>query len=83
MIRAVEEIRQQFPRETFLIFTQYSETREFLWEEMSKLPCIDPNSGYAVKDVVVDGKSVGAVTTYTFSKVDANHTIAATFVEAK
>jgi len=44
---------------------------------------IAPNSGYAVKDVVVDGKSVGAVTTYTFSKVDANHTMAATFVEAK
>jgi len=37
LIRAVEEIRQQFPTEKFLIFTQYRETQEFLSEEMSKL----------------------------------------------
>ena len=40
---------------------------------------ITPNSGYAVEDVLVDGKSVGAVTTYTFIKVTAAHTISATF----
>jgi hypothetical protein len=40
---------------------------------------ITPNAGYKVKDVLVDGKSVGAVSSYTFSKVDAAHTIAATF----
>jgi hypothetical protein len=40
---------------------------------------ITPNSGYYVVDVLVDGASVGAVTTYTFSNVTANHTIAATF----
>lgn len=40
---------------------------------------ITPNSGYAVEDVLVDGKSVGAVTTYTFTKVTAAHTISATF----
>lgn len=34
---------------------------------------------YHVLDVLVDGNSVGAVTTYTFSSVTANHTIAASF----
>ena len=30
-------------------------------------------------DVLVDGVSVGAVTSYTFTNVTANHTIAASF----
>jgi hypothetical protein len=41
---------------------------------------ISPNTGYQVAGVQVDGVSVGAVTTHTFSNVTANHTIAATFV---
>ena len=45
----------------------------------SKTFTITPNSGYRVAGVLVDGTSVGAVTTYTFSNVTANHTIAATF----
>jgi hypothetical protein len=40
---------------------------------------VTPNSGYSVSSVVVDGKSVGAVTIYSFSSVAANHTISATF----
>jgi len=40
---------------------------------------ITPDSGYLVSDVQVDGTSVGAVTTYTFSNVTAAHTISATF----
>ncbi len=40
---------------------------------------ITPAEGYAIKDVVVDGESVGAVSTYTFTKVDTNHTISASF----
>lgn len=40
---------------------------------------ISPNSGYAVANVTVDGTSVGAVTSYTFTNVAANHTITATF----
>jgi hypothetical protein len=40
---------------------------------------ITPNSGYQVADVLVDGSSVGAVTTYTFSNVTTGHTISATF----
>lgn len=34
---------------------------------------------YTLTDVTVDGASVGAVTTYTFSAIDADHTITATF----
>ncbi|NJN66078.1 MAG: hypothetical protein HC884_04865, partial [Chloroflexaceae bacterium] len=44
-----------------------------------ELPPITPAPGYTVADVAVDGVSVGAVTTYTFHNVTANHTIAATF----
>ena len=40
---------------------------------------ITPNTGYYVADVLVDGASVGAVTSYPFSNVTANHTIAASF----
>jgi len=40
---------------------------------------ITPNSGYVISDVKVDGKSVGVVTSYTFTNVTANHTIEATF----
>jgi len=40
---------------------------------------IKPNDGYHVLDVKVDGVSVGAVTTYTFSNVTTSHTISATF----
>src|SRR5439155_741677 len=38
---------------------------------------IAPNTNYHVADVLVDGSSVGAVTTYTFNNVTTTHTIAA------
>lgn len=38
-----------------------------------------PATGYAVADVLVNGKSVGAVTSYTFPKISANHTISVSF----
>ena len=41
---------------------------------------VTPNSCFAIANVKVDGNSVGAVASYTFSNVTANHTIAATFV---
>lgn len=46
---------------------------------------IQPNIGYTVSKVLVDGTDVGAVTSYTFKNVTANHTIEAVFakVEAK
>jgi uncharacterized repeat protein (TIGR02543 family) len=40
---------------------------------------IVPNVGHHVQDVLVDGASVGAVTSYTFTNVKANHTLAASF----
>jgi len=40
---------------------------------------ITPNVGYRIADVLVDGVSVGAVSSYTFSNVTANHTISARF----
>lgn len=45
----------------------------------SKTFTITPDSGYRIKDVLVDGVSVGAVSTYTFEDVVENHTIHATF----
>src|SRR5206468_1182490 len=42
---------------------------------------ITPDTGYHVADVLVDGSSVGAVMTYTFTNVAVNHTIAASFVD--
>lgn len=43
---------------------------------------ISPNFGYDVADVLVDGTSVGAVTNYTFTDVQAQHTISASFTPA-
>lgn len=43
---------------------------------------ITPDSGYKIADVKVDGKSVGAVSSYTFEDVTADHTIEATFQAA-
>ncbi|MCX5888167.1 MAG: SBBP repeat-containing protein [Deltaproteobacteria bacterium] len=40
---------------------------------------IKPDDGYHVADVLVDGSSVGAVTSYLFTKVTSGHTISATF----
>ena len=45
----------------------------------SQAYAIAPSSGYSIASVLVDGASVGAVSSYTFSKVTANHTISATF----
>lgn len=40
---------------------------------------IQPDEGYVIADVLVDGKSVGKVETYTFEKVTADHSIQARF----
>lgn len=40
---------------------------------------ITPNEGYVISDVLVDGQSVGAVSSYTFSKLTTGHTIRAEF----
>src|SRR5207249_7323453 len=40
---------------------------------------ITPDACYHIVDVLVDGVSVGAVSSYTFTDVLANHTISASF----
>ncbi|MEA4893907.1 MAG: chitobiase/beta-hexosaminidase C-terminal domain-containing protein, partial [Oscillospiraceae bacterium] len=45
----------------------------------SKTFTISPDAGYAVSDILVDGVSVGAVTNYTLSNINSNHTITASF----
>ena len=45
----------------------------------SKTYSIKPSDGYAIQDVLVDGASVGAVSSYTFSNVNTNHNITASF----
>jgi hypothetical protein len=40
----------------------------------------NPYYGYRVADVLVDGASVGPVSSYTFTNVTAPHTISAAFV---
>jgi hypothetical protein len=48
-------------------------------ENGSQAFTITPYLGYAVSDVLVDGMSVGAVASYTFSSVTADHSISASF----
>ncbi len=40
---------------------------------------VTPDPGYHVADVLVDGRTVGALSSYTFSQVGADHTISAVF----
>ncbi len=42
---------------------------------------ITADEGYEIADVIVDGESVGAVSSYTFENVRKNHTISVTFTE--
>ncbi|WP_369298881.1 S-layer homology domain-containing protein [uncultured Neglectibacter sp.] len=48
----------------------------------NKTFAITPNEGYVVADVLVDGKSVGSVTEYTFEKITTSHTIEVIFKRA-
>jgi hypothetical protein len=40
---------------------------------------ITPNTGSQIKDVIVDGTSVGKVTTHAFINISTSHTIKAIF----
>ncbi|SBW01108.1 exported hypothetical protein [uncultured Eubacteriales bacterium] len=51
-------------------------------EGNSKTYTIAANTGYKIADVKVDGSSIGAASTYTFSNVTSGHTISATFASA-
>jgi len=46
----------------------------------NKIFTITPDTGYSIDDVLVDGSSVGAVSSYTFTNVNQNHTIYAGFI---
>lgn len=50
-----------------------------IYEGDSQTFTITPNTNFAIQSVLVDGVSVGAVSTYTFQNVTANHTITVTF----
>jgi hypothetical protein len=56
-----------------------SPTSAWVIYQGSQKVAITPASGHTVSDVLVDGKSVGAVTSYTFSTVSADHRLSATF----
>jgi Viral BACON domain/Fibronectin type III domain len=43
---------------------------------------ITPSNGYQVASILVDGVNMGALTTYTFSNVTANHTISVSFTSS-
>ena len=49
------------------------------WEQTF---AITPDKGYAVAKVLVDGKSVGSVKSYTFKNVTKDHTIEVVFMKA-
>ena len=53
-------------------------TSDFAWGTTPTFT-ITPAAGYGIVDVTVDGQSQGAITSYTFPALTANHTIAATF----
>jgi hypothetical protein len=42
---------------------------------------MEADPGYHVEDVLVDGESVGAVSSYTFSSIIADHTISVSFTD--
>ena len=42
---------------------------------------INPDAGYIILDVKIDGVSIGAVATYTFNSISQNHSIEANFKE--
>ena len=50
-----------------------------LQKYQSKTFMITPQQGYIIADVLIDGVSVGIVTEYTFSSINADHTINAVF----
>ncbi len=53
-----------------------------VYEYCSQTFTISAEQGYRISDVIVDGNSVGVVSSYTFSNVRDNHTITADFAAA-
>jgi len=55
----------------------------YVWRNTSKTFVISANTDYEISDVQVDGESQGAVSSYTFLKVNADHSISASFAGRK
>lgn len=49
----------------------------------NKTVIITPNAGYIIKDVVVNGKSVGSIEKYEFEKASSSNTLSVTFEKIK
>jgi hypothetical protein len=49
------------------------------WPKSDHVFTVTANPGFAIEDVIVDGKSVGAVASYSFAKIDDGHQIFARF----
>jgi hypothetical protein len=49
----------------------------------SKTFTITPDKGYKISDVKIDGKSIGAISTYIFTNITDNHTIEAIFEKSE
>jgi len=48
---------------------------------LSQAFTISPNNGYTISSVLVDGSNQGAIASYTFTNVQASHTISASFAQ--
>ncbi|NLD61127.1 DUF1565 domain-containing protein [Candidatus Sumerlaeota bacterium] len=93
-----EDVQATHTVEAFLRMKQYTVTasvkdnvggtiepvgEKTLAYDESQTYAIAVSEGYNLADVLVDGESVGAVTSYEFKRVRANHTIEAQFVHKK
>lgn len=56
---------------------------EYIYEDEQKTFTIKANTNYEIEDVLIDGVSHGAITSYTFSYSASGHTISATFKRGK
>ena len=73
-----------FKQIVFLITSECSENGSITNSSLvnlgdNKVFDISPNEGYKVKDVKIDGVSVGAINYYTFTNVNQNHSIVVEF----
>ncbi len=85
-INAAHTINALFEPRLYSITANAAEHGTITPSGVQNYPCgaekrydISPEWGYVIRDVAVDGSSVGALSSYTFSKIDKDHTISAYF----
>jgi len=54
--------------------------RVFVWRNGDKTFEISAETGFEIQEILVDGENKGALSTYTFTKVNDDHTITASFL---